>query len=895
MTTKLPSSGPISLLDIAQAFDLSTNVPISMNTFFSLNQRIPTAGNIALNNFAGETNLGTQNRPASNAQEIKDFTNTQLDGEYWMDISGTPTKVFCLMNDSYGGGAYIQAYNTVTAIRVSNAIVYNVNNGSSYSTIPVNRVMYYMQNNMFNRGTLYWAYTSFDAWNNSATTYRIPSVADPFSIQRNVSNLTVYSNHPNVTNGTGLAGRLEIWPYNYGPGSVLGGGSGSVYDYDDTNVEVSGYGSFQVHNMTNLSTVFAWNNHGSISDIGFGTNDINNIHYVATANNHPDWTFSSTGAYNFSLGVYIQPRNLITLPRLYTLGSVYDRYELSYSNIATITKKSGVTLSSDISTNTGMFLDASSGVISTKPKDVSQNTTYTFNVTATDASGNTETKQLKITVLYAGRTVMDNVSLKSNSMVGYSVRLINQSYTGAVVRIRRASDNTEKDFYANTFGDLGDQYLARGQSLSNWLFNTTGYVVTWYDQFGSNNATNATASTQPQIQLVSGRYVVYFNGNNNLLGFTSIYPTSFWMNVYIIQFTNSFATVFARAGADYGFRFQYTNFTGNSGDFLGSSGDTTPYWYVNNAYGKNGGGPQTVSTGSWLNIMGARASASAQPINQLGRGYTPLLRDFNGYLTDLLFFNTSTITQVHSTILNTVSLTSIPESQLVTNGLVLWIDPGKYNSYPTTGTTMYNMIDLSSNSTTIYNAPTFSTDYFTFNGTSQYMTIPSTAGVTNFTNSDAYTVCFWVWIAATQNFTTYGDNDIVEKWSGSGGYPYVFRYVSSGNIVMMGIYNGSSSVSLFLPNNTVQTNNWNFIAGVIDHPNKFMRLYHNATTYVENNNFTITGTISNASDLFIMRRGHSTLTNYVTGRFAVLQIYNRALTASEVSSNFNALRNRFGI
>ena len=868
MTTKLPTTGPISLLDVAQAFDLSTNGPITMSSLFSLNQRSPSAGNIALTNFVGETNLGTQSRPASNVQEIKDFINTQIDGEYWIDVSGTPTKVFCLMNDGYGGGAFIQAYNTVTAKRVSNAIVYNVNNASLYASIPVNRVMYYMQNNMYNHGTLYWAYASFDAWNNNVTTYRIPSVADPFVNQLNVTNLAVFSNHPNVTNGTGLSGRLEIWPYNYGPSSTLGGGSSILYDYDDSlSIDTSGnptgtFGSFQVHNMSNLSTVIAWNGQGrTVPDIGFGTNDTNNIHYVATANNNPDWTFANTDAYNFSVGVYIQPRNLITLPRLYTVTSVYDRYELSYTSIATITKKSGVTLaSSDISTNTGMAINASTGVISNKPNDVSQNTTYTFNVTATDTSGNSETKQFKISVLYAGRTVLDEVTIKNNGMVAYSMRLINQSYTGPVIRVRRESDNLEKDFYASPLGDIGDEYLARGQSLSNWLYGTTGYVRTWYDQFGSNNAANATTTTQPRVIQTSGKYVVYFNGNNNLLGFTSINPISFWMNLNIIQFTNNYATVFAQTGGDFGFRFENARFTANNGDFLGTNSDPTPYWYANNAYGKNGGGTQSVTTGAWLSIMGARATASVNPINQLGRGYTPLLRDLNGYLSDMVFFNTNTISQVHSTILNTASPSPITESQLVTNGLVVWIDPGKYNSYVGSGATMYNLVDGSSN---------------TLGGTYTYDSVNGTIRLTNSSTNRLANVSY-LQLSTIANITTvslwyyqHSSNDtryLLDMRTG-GANGFIYSSGTGGNWSPGTLYkNGGASQSITW-NNIETLNTWQ--------------------------NITVIANIPATDDMTIFAR--FSLNEGLDVTFGPILVYNREITQAENLANFNALRGRFGI
>jgi hypothetical protein len=97
-----------------------------------------------------------------------------------------------------------------------------------------------------------------------------------------VTNLNVVSNHPQVTTISNQQGRLEIWNWNYSQGRTFGDGNGSIYDYDDTPTIGSGsYGSFQVHNMTSKTTVFAWNGHGQPTvPIGFGDNNAQNIHYT---------------------------------------------------------------------------------------------------------------------------------------------------------------------------------------------------------------------------------------------------------------------------------------------------------------------------------------------------------------------------------------------------------------------------------------------------------------------------------------------------------------------------------------------------------------------------------------------------------------------------------------
>ena len=111
------------------------------------------------------------------------------------------------------------------------------------------------------------------------------------TVQANVTDLNIYSNHSSVTNtngSTGVAGRLEIWPWNYGPelSTLADGttaGSGSTYDYNDTPAGAAAYGSFQIHDLASYKPVFAWNNqsNGAAVEIGYGK-------YTGA---HPDWTF----------------------------------------------------------------------------------------------------------------------------------------------------------------------------------------------------------------------------------------------------------------------------------------------------------------------------------------------------------------------------------------------------------------------------------------------------------------------------------------------------------------------------------------------------------------------------------------------------------------------------
>jgi lysophospholipase L1-like esterase len=100
----------------------------------------------------------------------------------------------------------------------------------------------------------------------------------------------------------------------------------------------------------------------------------------------------------------------------------------------------------------------------------------------------------------------------SNALVAaYGTRLLVASYSGPCLRVRRLSDSLEKDIYFQN-GTLDTV------TLDAFLFNTIGYVRTWYDQSGNSyDATQTTTSSQPIIGQArhGGVRYISFNGHEN--------------------------------------------------------------------------------------------------------------------------------------------------------------------------------------------------------------------------------------------------------------------------------------------------------------------------------------------------------------------------------------------
>jgi len=109
------------------------------------------------------------------------------------------------------------------------------------------------------------------------------------------------------------------------------------------------------------------------------------------------------------------------------------------------------------------------------------------------------------------------------STAAYSVaRRIYSSYSGSLIRVRRASDSTEQDIGVDGSGDLDTAALA------TFCSGTDGFIKTVYDQVASNDLTQTNTAKQPKIydsatgvNTDNGQPAALFDGSNDQLTFTT--------------------------------------------------------------------------------------------------------------------------------------------------------------------------------------------------------------------------------------------------------------------------------------------------------------------------------------------------------------------------------------
>ena len=223
---------------------------------------------------------------------------------------------------------------------------------------------------------------------------------------------------------------------------------------------------------------------------------------------------------------------------------------------------------------------------------------------------------------------------------------------------------------------------------------------------------------------------------------------------------------------------------------------------------------------------------------------------------------------------------------IIEDGLVLCLDAGSTKSYPGSGTTS---IDLSGrNNGTLVNGITLSSDgggSFEFDGTDDYITFGDLELITG-----AFSINVWFRASSTQNDTTYPT--IVSKDAAGSFGNWIMTGPSSGAYVRFGFSGSGGQKELSNTSYSDFTSNeWVNYCGTWDGSNT-LRLYRNSIQIKETT--SATGTlVTNNNPILIGNR--SATDGRFTGKIAIVKLYNKELSSSEVLQNYNATKTRFGL
>ena len=205
---------------------------------------------------------------------------------------------------------------------------------------------------------------------------------------------------------------------------------------------------------------------------------------------------------------------------------------------------------------------------------------------------------------------------------------------------------------------------------------------------------------------------------------------------------------------------------------------------------------------------------------------------------------------------------------IVTDGLVLHLDAAKRDSYPGSGTTWYD-ISGNGNDGTLTNGPTYSgvakDAAIEFDGVDDYIQLNQTITLTG-----EFTLNLFILPTSTNTKVLLGNNGI--------------DYLQINNSAALGLFSSTQSITL------------NGYSWDISKPS-MVTLTRNSSNTIQtykNGSSSVTGSLTGDFRIRqVGQRGNSI--RFYQGSIYTTQIYNRALTASEISQNYNALKGRYGL
>jgi len=217
---------------------------------------------------------------------------------------------------------------------------------------------------------------------------------------------------------------------------------------------------------------------------------------------------------------------------------------------------------------------------------------------------------------------------------------------------------------------------------------------------------------------------------------------------------------------------------------------------------------------------------------------------------------------------------------IVTNGLVLNLDAGFTPSYPTTGTTWYD-VSSGGNNGTLTNGPTFNSangGSIVFDGVDDYATINQTLTtpitITGFVKYNYQPKPYNTWINS---------------------YPHPALDISLNRL-------GGGQIHIYIGNGS----GWQGSPGIMSSTNMIVNTWYHlgyvsngtgSTLYLNGNNVgsSIHSPSGWGSKYFLGWIENNGDGEYLNGNIGNTQIYNRALSQTEIIQNYNALKGRYGL
>ena len=450
--------------------------------------------------------------------------------------------------------------------------------------------------------------------------------------------------------------------------------------------------------------------------------------------------------------------------------------------------------------------------------------------------------------------------------------------------------NTNRESYDTFITNNTILYLDAGSTYS---YPDSGSV--WYDLSAQDNDATLTNTTYSGV---NGGYFT-FNGTINSKGaltsakYNVVYSgKTVFVTAYLsaAMVNNTFRVILGSSAGSRNFNFyihrdisgnyklHYS--TGGQGGFSSNLTFTTGNWFTAAVTQTTGGlvsyyfNGQPVGTDT--NAFYQYLSGSTEGIGGADNFWDGRIGLASIYKVAL---SSSEILQNHNSVKNRYS-------NFVDTNLVLYFDPNKDLNYPS------SISDLSGNllNGTLSNN-TFTTPYLTFNGSSSTVLISDNSLLEPGTGD--FSVEVWV----NYSVIAGGSRCVLSKTDGpnSSDWGYGIRTNSSG-LTYMEVGNGTTTLNS--PTYTVTTNTWYQIVGVFTNvASNSIALYVNGVGQGTSTSHSFTS-VKNTTHNISIGSFDNNIGGYgqwFNGEMGIVRIYNSALSASDVSKNFEANRAIYGI
>jgi len=223
------------------------------------------------------------------------------------------------------------------------------------------------------------------------------------------------------------------------------------------------------------------------------------------------------------------------------------------------------------------------------------------------------------------------------------------------------------------------------------------------------------------------------------------------------------------------------------------------------------------------------------------------------------------------------------EENIVTNGLILNLDPGNPYSYSGSGNTIFDLAGFG-NTGTLVSSPTFSS----LNNGSLSGVISKNSSVNSGQN---FTVSAWVYptsfgqrMAIVGNAYPYSTN--------AGWYFFIANnYFGLNQSVFFSA--GTDQVSVGTISYLVSINKWHYVSASVTNGGSSVKIYVNGIEATYGRNSLSNVSLDYSSNEFYVGKRHSNEGDNFGGNISQVKIYNRALSATEIQQNYNATKGRF--